>query len=159
MAKKDEKNEKDEGQLAFESEYKEKIIPKEVPVFGLKAGDLIKFNYSGSARFGIVVKSRRSGFDGIFKSTRGNDLLNVFLLSSITTYGIRIIINTLYKDRIRATYKNTPNILGAFLGVDNFRTFNCKKTSDVVSFDLTSKESEEELDEKFNGKNYGQDLD
>ena len=155
MAKKDEK---DEGEMAFESEYAEKIISKEVPVFGLKAGDLIKFNYLGSVRFGIVVKSRRSGFDGIFKSTRGNDLLNVFLLSSITTYGIRLIINTLYKNRIRATYLNTPKILGSFLGINNFRTFNCKKTSDVISFDLISKESEEELDEKFNGKNYGQDL-
>jgi hypothetical protein len=154
MAKKD----KNEGVEALETEYDQKIVQREVPVFGLKAGDLIKFDYQGSARFGIVVRSRRSKFNGIFKSTRGNDLLNIFLLNSITTHGIRLIINTLYKNRIRATYLNTPKILGAFLGNDNFRTFNCKFTSDVVSFDVTSKESEQEIDELFNGKNYGQEL-
>lgn len=123
-----------DGQKAFNDEYNENFVADEVSKDSIMAGDIISFFYMGSERFGLVVKSRRSNFFGVFKSTRGNTLLNVFLLDSMTNSTLRLIVNNLYRNRIRSTYKNSPKILGAFLGKENFRTFNKKFVVDVKSY-------------------------
>lgn len=125
---------KTDGELAFESEVEESLIVTETSYNALMAGDVVSFNYQGSQRFGFVVKSRRTDYSGMFLSTRNNVLLNVFLLDSISTSNCRLIINTLYRNRIRATYKNSPKILSVFLGKQNFRTFNTSFISDVRTY-------------------------
>lgn len=137
-----------DGQTAFENEFDDKFKIIETSKEALMAGDIISFNYNGSQRFGLVVKSRRTGVNGTFLSTRNNNLLNIFLLNSIKNSDCRLIINTLYRDRIRATYKNTPAILSAFLGKENFRTFNTdySKMSDIRMY-MVEKENREKTEE------------
>lgn len=119
------------------SEYEYQI--HETSFIGLKPGDLVMFDYINNfevtSRFGIVVRSKRTGVQrGYFLSTRFNTLLNIFLLDSITLDSFEIMINNLYRNRIRCTYKNSPRILGSFLGQDNFRTFNVSKIRNIYSF-------------------------
>lgn len=142
------KKELSEGQMAFETEFDESFKVIETSKEGLMAGDLISFSYLGVLRFGLVVRSRRTDVHGTFLSTRGNNLLNVFLLNSIKNSDSRLIINTLYRDRIRCTYKNTPKVLGAFLGKSNFRTFNTdySKMSDIRMYLVDKKKVTEEDD-------------
>lgn len=137
-----------DGQMAFQTEFDDNLKVVETAVAGVMAGDVVSFNYQGSERLGLVVKSRRTDFSGSFRSTRGNTLLNVFLLNSITNADCRLIINTLYRNRIRSTYVNSPKILSAFLGKENFRTFNVGLIADIrlyliIDMDKVNKESEE----------------
>lgn len=137
-----------DGQMAFQTEFDDNLKVVETAVAGVMAGDVVSFNYQGSERLGLVVKSRRTDFSGSFKSTRGNTLLNVFLLNSITNADCRLIINTLYRNRIRSTYVNSPKILSAFLGKENFRTFNVGLIADIrlyliIDMDKVNKEPEE----------------
>lgn len=137
-----------DGQMAFQTEFDDNLKVIETAVAGVMAGDVVSFNYQGSERLGLVVKSRRTDFSGSFKSTRGNTLLNVFLLNSITNADCRLIINTLYRNRIRSTYVNSPKILSAFLGKENFRTFNVGLIEDIrlyliIDMDKVNKEPEE----------------
>jgi hypothetical protein len=111
-------------------EYEDRLIVKETSFIGLRPGDLVMFNYNGSSRVGLVVKSRRTS-SGIFLSTQNNTLLNIFLVESITSGAFELMINNLYRNRLSCTYKNSPKILGAFLGKDNFRTFNVSKIRDL----------------------------
>lgn len=137
-----------DGQMAFQTEFDDNLKVVETAVAGVMAGDVVSFNYQGSERLGLVVKSRRTDFSGSFRSTRGNTLLNVFLLNSITNADCRLIINTLYRNRIRSTYVNSPKILSAFLGKENFRTFNVGLIEDIrlyliIDMDKVNKEPEE----------------
>jgi hypothetical protein len=113
-------------------EYEDRLIVKETSYIGLRPGDLVMFNYDGSSRTGLVVRSKRTS-TGIFLSTQNNTLLNIFLVESITSGAFELMINNLYRDRIRCTYKNSPRILGAFLGKNNFRTFNVSKIRDLYT--------------------------
>lgn len=95
---------------------------------GLRPGDLIIFDYDRdsrtySPRLGLVVASRR-GPNGSFMSTRNNNLINVFLLNSLSEALFELIVNNLYGKATKCTYKGAPKILGAFMGRNNFRTFN-----------------------------------
>lgn len=117
-------------------EYLDQIVIKETSFFGLRPGDLITFVYEGSSRIGLVVKSKRTS-TGYFLSTQNNTLLNVFLLDSISPDMFDLMINTLYRNRIRCTYKNSPKILGAFLKDRNFRTFNVSKIHDLMTILIT----------------------
>lgn len=141
-----------DGQMAFQTEFDDNLKVVETAVAGVMAGDVVSFNYQGSERLGLVVKSRRTDFSGSFRSTRGNTLLNVFLLNSITNADCRLIINTLYRNRIRSTYVNSPKILSAFLGKENFRTFNVGLIADIrlyliIDMDKVNKEPEEPEEE------------
>ncbi len=105
-------------------EYSENLEIVETSFLGLKPGDLITFDYKdGSTRSGLVVRSKRTS-SGYFLSSRNNTLLNIFLVESITSGMFDLMINNLYRNRLSCTYKHTPRILGAFLGKNNFRTFN-----------------------------------
>jgi hypothetical protein len=144
-----------DGQKAFGDEFNGNFTADEVSKDSLMAGDIVSFYYQGSERFGLIVKSRRSNWFGVFKSTRGNTLVNIFLLHSITNSDCRIIIKTLYRNRIRATYLNSPKILGAFLGKENFRTFNKSYISDIKNYIITDiskakQEQESDLEEELN---------
>jgi hypothetical protein len=105
-------------------EYSDDLRIVETSFYGLKPGDLISFDYKdGSSRSGLVVRSKRTS-SGYFLSSRNNTLLNIFLVESITSGMFDLMINNLYRNRLSCTYKNTPRILGIFLGKNNFRTFN-----------------------------------
>lgn len=117
-------------------EKDKKVSINETSFLGLKPGDLIFFDYQGTpSRLGLVVKSKRTN-SGYFLSSRNNTLLNVFLLDSINNGIFDVMINILYKDRNRCTYKNTPRILGSLLG-NNFRTFNVSKISNILNFEIS----------------------
>jgi len=114
-----------------------KVIQSRFTSFlGLQAGDLVSFEYTdGSSRFGLVVRSKRT-FRGYFLSTKDNTLLNIFLLDSITESMLKLILNNLYRNRIRCTYKNTPRILSVFIGEKNFRTFNTAKIHHLAKIEI-----------------------
>lgn len=101
----------------------------ETSFYGLRPGDLINFSYDGIPRLGLVVRSRRTQ-SGYFLSTRNNTLLNVFQIESLSQGLFDTMVNNLYRNRVRCTYKNSPRILGAFLG-SGFRTFNVSKIQDI----------------------------
>jgi hypothetical protein len=117
-------------------DYPGDVRSREVSFYGLKPGDSISFEYESKKRFGIVVASKRTQ-SGYFLSGRLNTLLNVFLLDSITTARLELVINILYKDRSRCVYGSTPAILGSFIGKDNFRTFNVAKIRDIRDYIIT----------------------
>jgi len=99
---------------------------------GLQPGDLITFDYAdGTIRFGLVVRSRKAPRGTRFSPTTLNFLVNVFIATSITPSMFNIVINTLYRNRVRSTYKNTPKILSVFFGASNFRTFNAAKMENI----------------------------
>jgi hypothetical protein len=122
-------------ELFFDTDYE--ISLTRTSYAALQAGDLVSFDYQdGTSRWGLVVKSKRSGTKGYFLSTQDNLLLNIFQLDGITQSMMGLIVNNLYKNRIRCTYKNAPKILSSFIGKDNFRTFNIGKVSKLTSIGI-----------------------
>lgn len=101
---------------------------------GLNPGDLITFGYSGSTRLGLVVSSRRAS-RGVFLSTQKNRLLNVVEVDGLTEAMFSLMVNNLYKNRTACNY-HSPRIIGAFLGKDNFKTFNIAKIANIVSYEI-----------------------
>ena len=117
------------------AENEKEFSINETSFYGLKPGDLITFDYEGKHRgFGLVVKSKRAP-SGYFLSSSNNTLLNVFLLGAVNNGIFDVMINILYKDRSRCTYKGTPRILGSLLG-RNFRTFNVSKIINILNFTI-----------------------
>jgi hypothetical protein len=108
----------------------------------VKAGDLVKFRYAtdypGEMRVGLVTRSRRT-FNGYFLSTKYNTLLNIYLLESITSGMMDLIIKNLYKNRIACTYNNVPKKLTMFLGKNSFRTFNCQYIKNFSKVDIKNR--------------------
>ena len=106
----------------------------ETSYLGLRPGDLIQFSYTGSLRYGLVVSSRRTT-DGIFLSSRNNTLLNVVTTQALTEAMFSLMVNNLYKNENACNY-HSPRVIGAFLGKDNFRTFNVAKTKDIFKINI-----------------------
>lgn len=107
-------------------------------------GDILQFNYDGTPRIGLVVRSRKTGMGVMRYSTRGNLLVNAFLIDSLSVAMTDILINNLYRNRVRATYRNSPKILGAIMGSHNFRTFIYNKfgPTKMIFIDKSSKKEE-----------------
>ena len=97
---------------------------------GLRPGDLVEFKYQGGLRNGLVVSSRRTS-DGMFLSGRNNTLLNIVLLPGLSEAMFSLMVNNLYSNESACTYYS-PKIIGAFLGKQNFRTFNVSKMRGLV---------------------------
>ena len=109
---------------------------REVSYYGAKAGDIIMFSYIDSIpRLGLVVKSDRAP-NGTFLSTRNNYLINVVLLDSISASMLNMLVNTLYKNRVRCSYKGCLRIIGAFVGKDSFRTFKLARMKDIINLEI-----------------------
>jgi len=108
---------------------------KETSYLGLRPGDLIQFTYNGGVRFGLVVKSKRTG-TGVFLSSRYNKLLNVVQTGSLSEAMFSLMVNNLYKNRSACSY-HSPNILSLFLGKQNFRTFNVSYVEDILSLEIS----------------------
>ncbi len=107
---------------------------RETSYLGLVAGDLIQISYGGSYRFGLVVASRRTS-TGLFLSSQNNRLLNVVLLDTISEAMFSLMVNNLYRNQSACNYHN-KRIIGAFLGKDNFRTFNVSKVTDILKIEI-----------------------
>lgn len=117
-------------------EYNHSLIVKGVSKLSLLPGDILMINSEEyGSRLVLVVKSERTS-TGQFISTRNNLLLNVFQLDLITLDMFKIVVNILYKNRTKCTYKNTPKILGAFLKETSFRTLNVRKIISLLSLGL-----------------------
>jgi hypothetical protein len=101
---------------------------------GLKPGDLIQFRYSGSSKYGLVVSSKRTS-DGMFLSTRNNTLLNVVVLPGLSESMFSLVVNNLYENESACNYYS-PKIIGAFLGKQNFRTFNVSKIRGIIKVQI-----------------------
>mgnify|MGYP003631228612 FL=1 len=115
--------------------YKDRMSVHETSWMGLQPGDLVQFYYiAGGVRFGLVVSSRRTS-SGIFLSTRNNTLLNIVEIESLTDSMFSLMINNLYQNRAACNYYSR-RVLGAFLGKDNFRTFNVAKLTNVMKVSI-----------------------
>jgi hypothetical protein len=101
---------------------------------GLRPGDLIQFRYSGSSKYGLVVSSKRTS-DGMFLSTRNNTLLNVVVLPGLSESMFSLVVNNLYENESACNYYS-PKIIGAFLGKQNFRTFNVSKIRGIIKVQI-----------------------
>tara|TARA_Y100000114_G_scaffold78526_1_gene72258 strand:- start:3861 stop:4247 length:387 start_codon:yes stop_codon:yes gene_type:complete len=118
----------------LEQSFREKLVETQYQVvetsyLGLRPGDLIQLTYTGQLRYGLVVSSKRTT-DGMFLSSRNNTLVNVVLTDSLSDAMFSLMINNLYNNEIACNY-NSPAIVGAFLGKQNFRTFNVAKMRDI----------------------------
>jgi hypothetical protein len=107
---------------------------KETSYLGLRPGDLIQVTYDGSLRYGIVVSSRRTS-RGLFLSTQNNTLLNIVLVRGLSEAMFSLMINNLYNNEKACNYYS-PAIIGAFMGKQNFRTFNVTKARDIIKVDI-----------------------
>lgn len=97
----------------------------------LRPGDVVQFAYHmvykthtvtrGIKRY-LVVSTLR-GPTGSFNSTRGNNLLCCYEINE-NIANIKKLLSSLYKNRIRCTYKRRPTLLNLVLGSALFRTFN-----------------------------------
>ena len=107
---------------------------RSVSFYSLKPGDLVQFVYDGtSTRFGLVVASK-GGPGGWFSSTQDNLLLNVVEVGSLTKDMFSLMVDNLYKNRVACKYSS--RILGAFLGLDNFKTFKAAQISSILTIHL-----------------------
>ena len=102
----------------------------ETSYLGLRPGDFIQLTYNKSFRYGIVVSSRRTT-DGMFLSSRNNTLVNVVLINGLSEAMFSLVVNNLYNNETACNYYS-PRIIGAFLGKQNFRTFNVAKMRDIL---------------------------
>jgi|TARA_R100000152_G_C6562147_1_gene32561 hypothetical protein len=102
----------------------------ETSYLGLRPGNIIQITYAGSLRYGLVVSSKRTS-NGIFLSPRNNTLLNIVLIDSLSDAMFSLMVNNLYNNESACNY-NSPAIIGAFLGKQNFRTFNVSKIRNVL---------------------------
>ena len=114
------------------SEYRFTVV--ETSYLGLRPGDLVQITYEGSLRYGLVVSSKRTT-GGIFLSTRNNTLLNIVLLPGLSEAMFSLMINNLYNNEVACNYRS-PAIIGAFLGKQNFRTFNVAKVRDILKVNI-----------------------
>ena len=115
---------------------------RSVSFYSLKPGDLVQFVYvvnhrdgtrETSTRFGLVVASR-AGPGGWFSSTQDNLLLNVVEAGRLTKDMFSLMVDNLYKNRVACKYSS--RILGAFLGLDNFKTFKAAQISSILNIQL-----------------------
>jgi len=90
--------------------------------------------YSGRLRYGLVVSSERAS-DGMFLSSRNNTLVNVVLARSLSDAMFSLMVNNLYNNEKACNY-HSPAIIGAFLGKQNFRTFNVSKMKDILKVSI-----------------------
>jgi hypothetical protein len=117
-------------------EYDYTLSLKGVSKLSLLPGDILLMeSLEYGSRLILVVKSKRTS-TGQFISTRNNLLLNVFQLDLITLDMFKIVVNILYKNRVRCTYNNTPKILGAFLKHTSFRTLDMRKIDSLIALGL-----------------------
>ena len=119
--------------------YESKVL-RETSTLGLRPGDIIQFSYisagsnSPSTPYGIVVSSQRTS-TGLFLSTKGNSLINVILIADTLSEAMTdLMINNIYKNRTACSYKN---LIGTFLGKENFRTYNSGRMTDLLSVEIT----------------------
>ena len=106
----------------------------ETSYLGLRPGDVVQFSYSGSFRYGLIVASKRTS-DGMFLSSRNNTLINVVTASALSSAMFSLMINNLYNKENKCTYQS-PSILKALLGRQNFRTFNVSKMRDIIKVNI-----------------------
>lgn len=106
----------------------------ETSYLGLRPGDIIQITYAGSIRYGLVVSSRRTP-DGMFLSSRNNTLLNFVQAGTLSEAMFSLMVNNLYKNENACDY-NSPEIIGAFLGKRNFRTFNVAKIRNILKVNV-----------------------
>jgi|TARA_S200002703_G_C3786350_1_gene242473 hypothetical protein len=108
---------------------------RETSYLGVRPGDILEFTYNGSARTGLVVRSKRTG-TGVFLSKRYNRLLNIILVETLSDAMFTLMVNNLYKNSTACSY-HSPKILSLFLGKTNFRTFDVANVSNILTIDIT----------------------
>ena len=140
----------DEGlmDLLF-ANYKVKLVS--TSYLGVEAGDIVVANYDGRERFGFIMSSARSGSpEGLFISSRFNQLLNFVSVETISNEDFLTIVDTMYKgenlspilsnfhyeQRSESPVTNENNLKS------EFRTFNISKISgsSLLRVELTALE-------------------
>tara|TARA_R110002051_G_scaffold314897_1_gene392498 strand:+ start:256 stop:717 length:462 start_codon:yes stop_codon:yes gene_type:complete len=110
----------------------------------MRPGDIFIFRYwmppgkdrtgSFTQRVSLVVRNKRTS-DGVFVSTRNNELLSCFNLEGEPDVIVDTIVENLYKKRRRASYwGKIAQSLTTILGHDSYRTYklsNMKQTYKV----------------------------
>jgi len=112
-------------------------------ISSLKPGSVISCFYDGRLRLALVVKTKKTT-SGLYTSSRGNKLLTLFLLNSITDDKIGTVINTVYKEKNISDYKQLPKLKSLKeLNVrftERFRTFNISKIEKLRALKISTKE-------------------
>lgn len=100
-----------------------KLKGKTVGPTNLMPGDLALINYE---RFGyrklLVVKTKNATNGKYVAPGTGNNLLYCYELVDYTP-SLTLLFDTLYKNRIRCSYHDSPALLNLVFGKDKFRTF------------------------------------
>ncbi len=110
------------------------VTVSETSYLGLRPGDYIQFTYRGALRYGLVVSSKRTT-DGMFLSSRNNTLVNIVLTPALSEAMFSLMVNNLYNNEVACNYRS-PAIIGAFLGKQNFRTFNVAGIRDILKVNI-----------------------
>lgn len=138
----------DESLMELLSEnYKVKLIS--TSYLGVTAGDIVIANYGGRERFGFIMSSARSGSpEGLFISSKFNQLLNFVSVETISNEDFLMIVDTMYKGKdLRPILSNFHYVQGSESPVTNennlkseFRTFNISKISgsSLIRIQLTA---------------------
>lgn len=116
-------------------EYAGRVKLRKTSYMGHSPGDIVYFAYEDKARLGMVVSSARTE-NGIFLSTRLNTLINMFLLEPVSPDTFEAILNILYKNPTKCSYWGSPVVLGSLFGIENFRTFDVSKMSQIHSVEI-----------------------
>lgn len=120
------------------SEYSFKF--NETSYLGLRPGDLVQFTYDGVRRCGLVVSSKRTS-SGHFISTLGNYLINIMIVTDgLSTPRFSYLVDRLYRKPAMCSY-NRLSLVRALLGKDNFRTYKIGKITDILDFQINTRQT------------------
>ena len=137
--------------LSIEGKYDLRL--KGTSYLGLTAGDMISFSYLGVERFGFLMKSGRTGIDGIFGSvfTR-NTLMNFVSAEAINGDQFIDVVNKLYDNEVDPIVSNFSYLKGSgstitntYAGRDKFRTMSAKILSGTSIYILDIRKKSTQL--------------
>jgi hypothetical protein len=119
-------------------------VPKAISTsyLGVRAGDIVSLTYNGRDRFGFILKSGRSGVDGVWGAVKTNNtLLNFVGAEEISAEDFMDIVDKLYDNEVEAVISNFSYVrsLGSpltskYTGSDKFRTLNVQQLSGTNIF-------------------------
>ncbi len=129
----------------------------------VKPGDIYTFNFSPVKHeypppesFRVVLVVEAYGGAGIAKTSRGTPVLCGFILTTIPSSTIAVIMRALHKNRRACSYSNIIQNLTYIFGKSNFRTFGLAKIKNFHSIDINKQalNLSDEINEAADDYNY-----
>lgn len=115
-----------------------RLVLSKIEPYNLRPGDIATFSYESllapSRR--ILVVATKNGPDGSFISSRGNNLVCGFdLTSREDAPRLSFVLENFYKQR-RTTYLALKRFMFVVFGEENFRTFNSDLMRQTYNLDI-----------------------